>query len=75
MDQFDRALTRLVAGSLRRGLARQRRGRPRKDVMAMDFSKPLPTRETRLPAGVVVGLLVALGCFTALALASLLRAG
>lgn len=75
MDQFDRALTRLVAGGLRRGLARQRRGRPRLDVMALDFSKPLPVRETRIPAGVVVGLVVAAGCFAALVLASLLRAG
>jgi hypothetical protein len=75
VDQFDRALTRVVAGAVRRGLARQRRGKPRLDVMAMDFSKPLPARETPVPAGVVVGLVVAVGCVAALVLASLLRAG
>jgi hypothetical protein len=75
VDQFDRALTRVVAGAVRRGLARQRRGKPRLDVMAMDFSRPLPARETRIPGGVIIGLVVAVGCFAALLLARLLRAG
>ena len=75
MDQFDRALTRLVAGAVRRGLARQRRGKPRLDVMAIDFSRPLPERETRVPTAVVVGLVVAAGCVAALVLSTLLRAG
>ena len=79
-DQFDRALARILTIALQRGLARRRRarvrgGRPRVDVFAIDFSQPLPARETRLPRGLVPGMILAAVSLAALALTRLLRAG
>ena len=80
-DQFDRALARILTIALQRGLARRRRarvrrGRPRvEDVFAIDFSQPLPARETQLPRGLVPGMILAAVSLAALALTRLLRAG
>jgi hypothetical protein len=69
VDQFDRALTRVLMEALRRGLVRQRRGKPRDGDGFLQA--PALARDAR--AGLVVGLAAAVVCVAALA--RLLRAG
>jgi len=80
VDQFDRALARILTIAVQRGLARRRRaqmrrGRPRMDLFALDFSQPLPERETRLPRGLVPALVIGALSLVVLVLARMLRAG
>ncbi|MGG5818868.1 hypothetical protein [Falsiroseomonas sp. HW251] len=68
MQDPDRTLGQLAIRSLQRGLDRglpappaprrpKRRGAPA-DLAAIDFSRPLPARATRLPPGFVAVLVV-----------------